>query len=411
LKYCIIIPDGMADYPIDSLNGRTPLEVARTPNLDLLSQNGQIGTVHTIPKGFPAGSDVANLTILGYSPDEYYTGRAPLEAVSIGVRLEEDDCAFRCNFITSDDDTLIDFCAGHIKTDEADVLIKLLNEKLGNDIIRFYTGKSYRHIMVYKGMPNLNIRCYPPHDIMGKSIHAHLPKGKGSEIITELMERSRNILSNHDINKVRIDMEENPANMIWLWGYGYRPRMPSFRERFNLNGAVITAVDLIKGIALYLGWDVVDVPGATGYLDTNYDNKGKYAVKALEDHDVVLVHVESPDEAGHEGKIKEKIFAIEQIDDKIIGPVMNAGNKFQSLRILILPDHFTPLEKRTHTAEPVPFVICGTGIDKGMGVSFTETHAKASKLHIKKGHQLMEYLISLRFRSAFSSSLFESGSF
>ncbi|OQZ02027.1 MAG: cofactor-independent phosphoglycerate mutase [Candidatus Brocadia sp. UTAMX2] len=398
MKYGIIVPDGMADYPIDKLGGRTPVEAARTPFLDFLAQNGQLGLVRTIPGGFPAGSDVANLTLLGYSPREYYSGRAPLEAASIGIHLNESDWAFRCNFITATEDTLEDFCAGHIKTDEAAIFIKLLNEKLGNDIIQFYTGKSYRHVMVYKGTQKMDARCFPPHDIMGQSIQKHLPKGNGSEILIDLMERSRVYLSNHDINKVRIDLEENPANMIWLWGQGHRPKMPTFKERFHLTGAVITAVDLIKGIACYLGWDIIQVPGATGYLDTNYANKGEYAVKALETHDIVLVHVEAPDEAGHEGNVHEKVLAIEQIDSKIIGPLLETRNRFHELRILVLPDHYTPIVKQTHTPESVPFVAYGTGIENGIGLPYSETNAQASGLHIKEGHRLIEHLISGVFR-------------
>jgi 2,3-bisphosphoglycerate-independent phosphoglycerate mutase len=384
----------MADYPIDKLSGRTPVETARTPNLDFLAQNGQLGVVRTIPGGFPAGSDVANLTLLGYDPRKYYSGRAPLEAASIGVKLGDSDWAFRCNFITASEDILEDFCAGHIKTDEAAVLIKLLNEKLSNDIIQFYTGKSYRHIMVYRGSQKMDAKCFPPHDIMGQSIQKHFPKGHGSEILIDLMERSRTFLSNHDINKVRIDLEENPANMIWLWGQGHRPKMPTFKERFNLTGAVITAVDLIKGIACYLGWDIINVPGATGYLDTNYANKGYYAIQALETHDVVLIHIEAPDEAGHEGNVHEKVQAIEQVDSKIIGPVLEAKNKFRDLRIMVLPDHYTPIVKRTHTPESVPFAAYGTGIEKGIGLPYTEANAHASGLHIKEGHELMEHLIS-----------------
>lgn len=398
MKYCIVVPDGLADYPIDKLSGRTPVEAARTPFLDFLAQNGQLGLVKTIPNGFPAGSDVANLTLLGYSPREYYSGRAPLEAASIGIKLNDDDWAFRCNFITATGDVLEDFCAGHIKTDEASVLIKLLNEKFGNDSIQFYTGKSYRHIMVYKGAQKMDARCFPPHDIMGQSIQKHLPKGNGSEILIDLMERSRAYLSNHDVNKVRIDLEENPANMIWLWGQGHRPKMPTFKERFHLTGAVITAVDLIKGIACYLGWDIIQVPGVTGYLDTNYANKGQYAVKALETNDVVLVHIEAPDEAGHEGNVHEKILAIEQIDSKIIGPLLEAKNIFRDLRILVLPDHYTPIVKRTHTSEPVPFVAYGSGIEKGIGLPYSETNARASGLHIEEGHRLIEHFISGIFR-------------
>lgn len=398
MKYCIIVPDGMADYPIDKLGGRTAVEAARTPFLDFLAQNGQLGLVRTIPGGFPAGSDVANLTLLGYSPREYYSGRAPLEAASIGIHLNDSDWAFRCNFVTATEDTLEDFCAGHIKTDEATVLIKLLNEKLGNDIIQFYTGKSYRHIMVYKGTQKMDARCFPPHDIMGQSIQKHLPKGNGSEILVDLMEHSRVYLSNHDINKIRIDLEENPANMIWLWGQGHRPKMPTFKERFHLTGAVITAVDLIKGIACYLGWDIIQVPGVTGYLDTNYANKGEYAIKALETHDMVLVHVEAPDEAGHEGNVHEKVLAIEQVDSKIIGPLLEAKNRFRELRILVLPDHYTPIIKQTHTPESVPFAAYGTGIEKGIGLPYSENNAQASGLHIKEGHRLIEHLISGTFR-------------
>lgn len=397
MKYCIIVPDGMADYPIDKLSGRTPVETARTPFLDFLAQNGQLGVVRTIPGGFPAGSDVANLTLLGYNPREYYSGRAPLEAVSIGIKLNDGDWAFRCNFITASEDILEDFCAGHIKTDEAAVLIEQLNKHFSNDIIQFYTGKSYRHIMVYRGTQKMDAKCFPPHDIMGQSIKKHLPKGNGSEILIDLMERSRTFLSNHDVNKVRVDLEENPANMIWLWGQGHRPKMPTFKERFNLTGAVITAVDLIKGIACYLGWDIIQVPGATGYLDTNYANKGQYAIQALETHDVVLVHIEAPDEAGHEGNVHEKVHAIEQVDSKIIGPILEAKNKFRDLRILVLPDHYTPIVKRTHTPESVPFAAYGTGIEKGVGLPYTEANAHASGLHIKEGHRLIEHLISGSF--------------
>ncbi|MEK6560054.1 MAG: phosphoglycerate mutase, partial [Planctomycetota bacterium] len=258
--------------------------------------------------------------------------------------------------------------------------------------------KSYRHIMVYRGTQKMDAKCFPPHDIMGQSIQKHLPNGNGSEILIDLMNRSRTILSNHDINKVRIDLQENPANMIWLWGQGHRPKMPSFKERFNLTGAVITAVDLIKGIACYLGWDIIDVPGVTGYLDTNYVNKGQYAIQALENHDVVLVHVEAPDEAGHEGKLHEKVTAIEQVDSKIIGPILTSKNKFRDLRILVIPDHYTPIVKRTHTPEAVPFVAYGTGIEKGIGLPYTEANANTSGLHIKEGHRLIEHLISGSFR-------------
>ncbi|MHC4267475.1 MAG: cofactor-independent phosphoglycerate mutase [Planctomycetota bacterium] len=393
MKFCVIIPDGMADYKLEKLSNRTPLEAARTPNLDNIASNGTLGLVNTIPKGFSPGSDIACLSVLGYDPKVYYTGRAPLESASLNIELAKQDWAVRCNLITINDGILEDFTAGHISDNEAKIIIALLNEKLGNNNISFYAGKSYRNLMIYNGDILLKADCTPPHDIIGKSIKQYLPKGKGSEILLDLMKSSHHLLENHDVNKVRIDLGENPANMIWLWGQGQSPSIVPFKELFGLSGAVITGVDLLRGLATYLNWNIIDVPGATAYLDTDYDAKAQYAIEAMETHDLVLIHIEAPDEAGHEGNIPEKIRAIENIDKKIIGPVFDALKKYNEFRILILPDHYTPISKRTHTSEPVPFTIYDTDSIKKSKLSFTESNAKQTGLRIKKGHKLMSSFI------------------
>ncbi len=393
MKFCIIIPDGMADYRLEKLGGRTPLETARTPNLDYIASNGLLGLVNTVPKGFTPGSDIACLSVLGYDPKVYYTGRAPLEAASLGIKLREKYWAVRCNLITANDDILEDFSASHISDNEARSIITILNERLGNDTIRFHAGKSYRNIMIYNGNIKLEADCTPPHDIMGKSIKSNLPRGRGSEILIDLMKSSYHILLNHDVNKVRIDLGENPANMIWLWGQGQRPVIPSFKELYGISGAVITGVDLLRGIAIYLGWDIIDVPGATAYFNTDYKAKAQYAIKAIETHDMVLIHIEAPDEAGHEGNIHEKIRAIENIDREIIGPVYNELKEYNEFRILILPDHYTPIKEKTHTTEPVPFTIFGTNSNEKSKLSFTESNANKTGVKVKEGHKLMKHFI------------------
>ena len=392
MKFCIIIPDGMADYKLEKLGGRTPLEAARTPFLDNISYNGSLGLVKTVPKKFTPGSDIACLSVLGYDPKVYYTGRAPLEAASLGMDLRKEEYAVRCNLVSVHNDILEDFSAGHISDNEAKSIISTLNERLGNDTIRFHTGKSYRNIMIYKGDGKIEAICTPPHDIIGKPIERNLPKGKGREILIDLMENSHQILENHDVNKVRLDLDENPANMIWLWGQGQRPSMPPFKELYGLSGAVVTGVDLLKGIATYLGWNIINVPGATGYTDTNYSAKAQYAIEAIETHDMVLIHIEAPDEASHEGNIYEKIRAIENIDSKIVGPVYNALKKYSEFRILVLPDHYTSIQEKTHTSDPVPFATYGTDSVKKSKRSFTESNAKKG-IKIKKGYKLMRHFI------------------
>jgi 2,3-bisphosphoglycerate-independent phosphoglycerate mutase len=393
MKYCVIIPDGMADYKLEKLSGRTPLEAARTPNLDNISSNGILGVVNTVPKNFKPGSDIACLSVLGYDPKVYYTGRAPLESASLGIELGEKDWAVRCNLITAIDGILEDFSAGHISDNEAELIMSILNEQLAGGSVRFYAGKSYRNIMVYNGDIAIEADCTPPHDIIGKSITQNLPKGKGSEILIDLMRSSYHLLENHELNKVRIDLGDNPANMIWLWGQGKRPSLVPFEQLYGISGAVITGVDLLRGLATYIGWNIIEVPGATAYLDTDYDAKAQYAIEAMETHDLVLIHVEAPDEAGHEGNIHEKIRAIENIDKKIIGPVLSALKKYNEFRILILPDHYTPISKRTHTSDPVPFTIYGAVSGNISKLSFSESNAEQTGLRVKKGYKLMSHFI------------------
>ena len=266
----------MEDYKLEKLGGRTPLEAAETPNIDNIAYNGQLGTVNTIPKGYSPGSDTAILSVLGYAPEVYYTGRAPLEAASLSIKLEEKDLAIRCNLVTVNNDILEDFSAGHISDEEAALIISLLNDRLGDNVIQFYPGKSYRNIMVYNGDTRIEAVCTPPHDIIGKPIISYLPEGRGSDILIDLMKKSHHILAKHEVNKTRTDLGVNPANMIWLWGHGQRPTMPLFKDIYGLSGAVITAVNLLMGISVYIGWDIIKVPGVTAYFDTNYDSNAQY---------------------------------------------------------------------------------------------------------------------------------------
>ncbi|MCX5670935.1 MAG: cofactor-independent phosphoglycerate mutase [Planctomycetota bacterium] len=348
MKYAIIIPDGAADRPAKALVDRTPLEVARLPNMNRIAAEGRLGTVQTIPAGLAPGSDVAILSLLGYDPTKHYTGRAPLEAVARGIELGPDDWVFRCNFVTVADEEMMDYSAGHIRTPEAQVLIAALEDRFGSDSLRFYAGVGYRHLVVIKG-ERFDVRTTPPHDIMGQPIKRHLPKGKNARRLKELMDASREVLAEHPINNVRRDLGENPATQVWLWGEGRRPTLESFAERWHLRGAAITAVDLVRGIAKLVGWDVIEVEGATGYYDTNYAGKANAAIEALKDHDLAVVHVEAPDEAGHNGDAREKVKALEAIDREIVGPVLAAlESAGQPWRILVSPDHETPLELRTH---------------------------------------------------------------
>jgi 2,3-bisphosphoglycerate-independent phosphoglycerate mutase len=377
-KYVVLIGDGMADRPLKKLGGRTPLEAARTPNMDWIARNGTCGMVRTVPKGVKPGSDVANLSIFGYDPRRSYPGRGPLEAYSKGIKLGPNDVAFRCNLVRIENGKMADYSAGHISTDEARKVIKLLNRELGNKKIRFYPGVSYRHLVVIDRGPS-KVKCTPPHDITGRSINKYLPKGDGADSLNILMSDSYELLT----------AKGGKANMIWLWGQGKTPKMSSF----PLKGSVITAVDLIKGIGKAIGLKVINVPGVTGYLDTNYIGKARYALASLKKGDFVFVHVESPDESGHEGNIKHKIKAIQDFDRFVVGTVLKGLKKFKNYKLMVLPDHATPISIMTHSAEPVPFAIYSSKRRVNGAGGFNEKSISRSKLRIEQGHKLMDFFI------------------
>ncbi len=393
MKYAIILPDGAADEPVDSLGGKTPLEAARKPNIDWVSTNGRQGLVHTVPPGFSPGSDVATLSLFGYDPQVDYSGRAPLEAAARGIEVAADQLVFRCNFVTIVDEVLEDFTAGHISQREADLLIDDLNAKLGGRSLCFHSGVSYRNLLVAHDATEGKLHCTPPHDIPNRNIAEYLPTGTGSEWVIGIMERARAILAEHDVNHVRSDLGENPASDIWLWGQGRAKPIKPFETRYRVRGAVIAAVDLIRGIARTVGMDVPDVAGATGYLDTNYEGKGAAAVAALDAYDLVIVHVEAPDEAGHLGDAEAKLKAIERIDECVVGPVLEKLRSFDEWRILVAPDHPTPVGKRVHTDDPPPFCMAGTRVHAVLKRPFTEAAAGSSDLKIELGHELMEYFL------------------
>ena len=364
--------------------------------MDFIARFGRLGRIKTIPDKMSPGSDVATFSIFGYDPLKYYTGRGPLEAANLGIKLEDNDVAFRCNLVTVYNDKMVDYSAGHISSLEAKRLIEFIDQKLGNEKIKFYPGVSYRNIMLVKeGMQDnlIEIESYPPHDIMGENIQKYLPKGKNAQFLINLIKDSQKLLETHEINLVRVDLKENPANMIWLWGQGRRPNMPSFLERYGLKGSVISAVDLIRGLGSILGMQVINVPGATGYYDTDYEAKAEAALKALEENDLVFVHVEAPDEAGHNGDLRQKIIAIERFDYLVVGTILKAFKRKKNFRILVLPDHATPISLRTHTKDVVLFGIYGKDIEAGNFLNYSEKEAKKSDLYFDKGYELMSYFI------------------
>jgi len=396
MKYVVVVLDGASDHPLEMLGGKTPLEVADIPRMNALAQAGIIGRVKTVPPGFNPSSDVANLSLLGYDPQQYYTGRGPLEAANLNIQLGEDDLAFRCNFVTEAEDRLFDYSAGHITDKEAKILIEHLNQHLATDTVKFFFGTSYRNLMVVRGGKKLDLdkrEYFAPHDIMGQNISRYLPRGEGSVLITELMERSKNILATHEINRVRIDLGESPANMIWLWGCGGKPALPSFKEKYAKTGAVISAVDLIKGIGKVIGLDIFEVEGANAYYDTNYAGKAAAALSALENHDFVFVHIEATDEAGHNQDLRMKITCLERIDKMVIATILD-GLKDKEYRILITPDHPTPISLRTHTDEPVPFAMAGTGIEADQGRCYCERETQNSSRYFEKGADLLNYFLA-----------------
>lgn len=399
MKYVILQGDGMPDHRLPELDGKTPLEVANTPNLDRIAKSAmKFGMVKTIPENLPPGSDVGNLTVLGYDPNVYYTGRSPLEAASIGVKLGEGDVTLRCNLVTLAPGNaglvMEDYSAGHISTEEAREIILDLKKELEEDGLTFHPGVSYRHLLVWTG-GNRNIHTTPPHDISGKEIGPYIPSGKGTDKLNRLIEKSREILSEHPVNKKRMEEGKNPATSIWLWGEGVAPDMPSFKELYGLTGSVISAVDLVKGIGHYAKLEVIDVPGATGYLDTNYEGKVEYALNSLDEVDLTMIHIEATDETGHMGKAELKIQAIEDFDGRVVGPVLEGIKRFGNYKILIMSDHPTPIDLRTHVNEPVPFAIYSSEDEsvKNDKFVYTEQSAAESDIYVHDGWKLLGMLI------------------
>jgi 2,3-bisphosphoglycerate-independent phosphoglycerate mutase len=394
MKYAIIIPDGAADDPLKELGGKTPLEAAHTPNMDAVAQAGRIGTVRTIPQGFESGSDVATMCLLGYDPAVYHTGRAPLEAAAQRIPLSPTDWVFRCNLVTVANGIMKDHSAGGISNAEAQKLIGDLSRKLNLAGFEFHYGVSYRNLLVYRGHEEFNVTTKPPHEIPDEPIGKWLPKGKGSEILRDIMDRSRELFDRHDINATRIETGHNPASQVWLWGQGHAPNMPTFDARFQVpSGRMITGVDLLRGLAVLLGWQVKEVDGMTSFHDTNYVGQGHATAAALDQYDLVFSHIEAPDEASHQADYKTKIASIEAIDKHVVGPVLEKLKRFPEWRILVMPDHPTNIATRKHGYAPTLFAMAGTRVHSAFKRPYTEAAAKASDLHIEKGHELMEYFL------------------
>lgn len=397
MKYVIVLADGMADEPLQQLGGRTPMETAHTPAMDSLAKYGQVGLVSTVPSGMKPGSDVANLSVMGYNPAECYSGRSPLEALSVGVAMSDTDVIFRCNIVTVTENepyaekTILDHSSGEISTEDADILMDAVRDAFNNEEFSFYTGTSYRHITVWKNGEVLDLE--PPHDHLGQVIGQFLPE---NPVFRAMMEKSFDVLNNHPLNVQRAAEGKNKANSIWFWGAGTKPALQNFKEKTGLNGTMISAVDLLKGIAVGAGMKSVDVPGANGSLDTNYEGKAQAALDALlkDGSDFVYIHVEAPDEMGHQGQLHHKVQSIEYIDEKIVTAVKKgldaAGEDY---RILVLPDHPTPIRCRTHTSDPVPYVLYDSTRHVDQGCVFTEAAAKNSGIYVEHGYELIRNLI------------------
>jgi 2,3-bisphosphoglycerate-independent phosphoglycerate mutase len=400
VKYVIVIPDGAADEPLTEHDGRTPLELARTPNMDRLATLGVVGRANHTPAEFPAGSDVANLSLLGYEPARYHTGRAAIEAVAQGIPLADEDWVIRCNLVTIEDQVMTSFTAGQIGSAEAAALLSTAQQQLPPEsALRFFPGVSYRNLAVWQGARapapfSSDTRTMPPHDLTGQAVLDHFPRGPGSGVLSELMSQSVGWFAGHGVNQQRIAEGKPPATNLWLWGLGRRPSLEPFAVRHGLRGAMITAVDLLRGLARLVGWQVIDVPGATGYTDTDYAAKGRFAIQALEDFDMVTVHIEATDEASHEGDRVGKIKAIEAIDDQIVGPLLDhLAGKGSDWRMLVTPDHPTLLRTKTHTHGDVPFAAAGSGIQPGDWTGYGESSAAASQFAFAKGWLLMDWFV------------------
>ncbi len=403
MKYIILVGDGMGDHPLAELQGATPLEAANTPTMDLLCQKGELFLTHTVPEGYPPGSDVANLSLMGYSPEKYYTGRAPLEAASMGLTLSPDETAFRCNMVTLEHSPqgrvqMVDFSAEHISSEEAHELIAALNEGCGDKEFQFHPGVSYRHLLTVTG-PLPDNTTVPPHDYIEKDVTTFWQEYLKDSNWKNLLERACDILSNHPVNLKREASGKHPANAIWLWGEGKMPQMPTLKDRFGIDGSMISAVDLLKGLGVNAGLSAINVPGATGYIDTNYQGKAQAALDALLEQDFVFVHVEAPDEAGHQGSVKDKLQAIEDFDAKIVQPILvGLQERSENFRMVVTMDHFTPIPLRTHTTDPVPTLLYDSREHtERSGKNFCEK--SINNLHpdegkrLRNGHELINKLL------------------
>ena len=401
MKYIVILGDGMADYAVKEFDGKTILDGANKPNIDYMSEHGELGCVKTVLDGMKPGSDVANLSVMGYDTTKCYSGRSPLEAASIGVDLKDTDVTFRTNLVTLSDEeeyenkTMLDYSAGEISTEEAAELIKAVEEELHTEYAHFFAGVSYRHLLVWAN-GSTNVSLTPPHDISDKKVTDYLPKGDNGEELLSLMKRSQEILINHPVNKKRVEMGKNPANSIWVWGEGSKPQLENFYDKYNLKASVISAVDLIKGIAKCADMKSIDVPGVTGNWDTNFDGKAQAALDTLlkDGQDLVYVHMEAPDECGHQGNAEKKKLSVELIDEKVVGflrtKLKEAGVDY---KMLILPDHPTPISLKTHVSDPVPYVIYDSRKENGSGLTYNEKNAEKTNVYIDKGHELMKHFI------------------
>lgn len=404
MKYVIVIPDGCADEPLEPLGGKTPLEAANLPAMDQLAASGRVGLANNTPHHLPAGSEVANLCLLGYDPDQYFTGRAPLEAAAQGIKLGTRDWAIRCNLVTIENQVMQDFTADHITTEEASQLLEAAQQELlGDQVVagdlEFVTGVSYRNLLLYRGQDKAaelfsrDTRASAPHDLTDLSIANDFPRGPGSDLLVSLMSRSAELFANHPVNEARVANGKRPATHLWLWGLGNTPNLPSFEQKYGVRGAMITAVDLLRGIAALVDWPRIEVEGATGYLDTDYAAKGRAAIDALAEYDVVCVHIEAPDEASHEGRHDAKIEALEQIDQHIVAPLTEALKGYGDHRILITPDHPTPCSTKKHSHGLVPLLMSGTGIEPDSQVTYSEASAAQTGWCYAKGWDLMDDLM------------------
>jgi len=400
MKYIVVLPDGVADTPIKELGDKTPLEVAKHPNMDWIAREGITGLAHTIPQGFPPGSDVGCMSVFGYDPRKYYTGRAPLEAAAQGITLGPDDVAFRCNTVYAEDGILKDYSAGHIESDDSQQLIKTANERLAKHGMRFYPGVMYRHLAIVRssefGVRSEDLAkttCTPAHDLTGKPFV--WPTGLGAELLKTVMQESKEILTQHPVNQRRIKEGKAPGNMLWFWGQGTAAKFPAFQQQYGLRGGCISAVDIVRGLGTLVGFDIIKVPGITGYFDTNYKGKAEYTLAALDDHDFILVHIEPTDEAGHMGDVQKKIQAIEDTDRLVVGTLLEGLKKRgEPYAIMVVPDHPTSTVLKTHIAEPVPFAIYATGGPKNGVSAYNESAVQASPKRFDEGFQLMSFFLN-----------------